>query len=66
LVINHFMAIMEHHPDPGADTPRYQTVRCAFEEGDDTFPGSMLKTETHIQVAVRDPSCILGVFRPNL
>ena len=41
-----------------------QTVRGAFEEGDDAFPGSALKKETHIQVAVRDLSCILGVFRP--
>jgi hypothetical protein len=41
-----------------------QTVRGAFEEGDQAFPGSMLKKETHIQVAVRDPQCILGVFRP--
>ena len=43
---------------------RFQTVRCAFEEGDEAFPGAALKTETHIQIAVRDPQCILGVFRP--
>lgn len=41
-----------------------QTVRGAFEEGDEAFPGSALKNETHIQVAVRDLGCILGVFRP--
>jgi hypothetical protein len=66
LVINRFMTAMENDSGKAEETPRYQTVRCAFEEGDDAFPGSMLKTETHIQVAVRDPSCILGVFRPNL
>jgi hypothetical protein len=43
---------------------RVQTVRGAFEEGDEAFPGAALKKETHIQVAVRDPQCILGVFRP--
>ncbi len=41
-----------------------QTVRGAFEEGAEAFPGAALKTETHLQVAVRDPRCILGIFRP--
>jgi hypothetical protein len=39
-------------------------VRGAFEEGGEMFPGAMLKEETHIQVAVRDPRIILGVFKP--
>ncbi len=30
------------------------------------FSGSALLRETHIQVAVRNPDCILGVFRPTL
>ncbi len=41
-----------------------QTVRGAFEEGDEAFPGAGRKKETHIQVAVRDRQCILGIFRP--
>lgn len=45
---------------------RFQTVRCPFLEGDPIFPGSGIRRESHIQVAVRDPACILGVFRPNL
>jgi hypothetical protein len=43
----------------------FQTVRAAFLEGDPIFPGSMLLSETHIQIAVLDVSCIVGVFRPN-
>ncbi len=43
-----------------------QTVRGAFEEGDEAFPGAALRKETHIQVAVRDPCCILGIFRPAI
>lgn len=43
----------------------FQTVRSAFEEGESAFPGSKLLTQTHIQIAVRDPNCILGIFRPN-
>lgn len=64
LVINQIMDDMDNDMDVAA--PRFQTVRSAFEEGDAAFPGSQLKTQTHIQIAVRDPSCILGVFRPNL
>jgi hypothetical protein len=42
----------------------YSVVRGAFEEGDCAFPGSMIKKETHIQLAVRDPSVICGLFKP--
>jgi hypothetical protein len=66
LVINSFMDTMESELDGATGAYRYQTVRCAFEEGNEAFPGSMLKKETHIQIAVRDMSCILGVFRPNI
>jgi hypothetical protein len=44
----------------------FQTVRAAFEEGEPAFRGSMIRRETHIQIAVRDPRCILGVFRPMM
>lgn len=45
---------------------RYDTVRGAFVEGEPAFPGSMIHRLTHVQVAVRNPVCILGVFRPIL
>lgn len=43
----------------------FQTVRGAFWEGAPAFPGAMIMSESHIQIAVRDRSCILGVFRPT-
>jgi hypothetical protein len=43
-----------------------QAVRCPFLEGSPVYPGSGFRTESHIQIAVRDTSCILGVFRPNI
>ena len=43
--------------------PKFQTVRAAFPEGGPLFPGSHVSTKTHIQIAVRDLSCIKGVFR---
>ena len=45
-------------------TTPFHTIRGAFEEGDEAFPGAVVKKETHIQVAVRDPASILGIFRP--
>lgn len=44
----------------------YDTVRCAFAEGPPAFPGSGIRRESHIQIAVRNPACIVGVFRPML
>lgn len=43
----------------------YQTVRGVFQEGPAAFEGSAIRTKTHVQVAVRDPSCILGYFLPT-
>lgn len=44
---------------------RFHSVRGAFLEGEPVFPGSAILSETHIQIAVRDVSCILGLFRPT-
>lgn len=45
---------------------KFDTVRCGFIEGDRAFPGSGIFQETHIQVAVRNSACIVGVFRPTI
>jgi hypothetical protein len=44
----------------------YDTVRAAFLEGKPVYPTAAFSRESHIQVAVRNSACILGVFRPNL
>lgn len=46
--------------------PPFQTVRAAFWEGQDIYEGAMIREQSHIQIAVRDRSCILGIFRPTL
>lgn len=61
LVLNLYLQRL----DENAGQP-FQTVRAAFEEGEPAFAGSMIRRETHIQIAVRDPRCILGVFRPMM
>lgn len=45
--------------------PPFQTVRRGFEEGPPVHEGMIITMQSHIQIAVRDPSCILGVFRPR-
>ena len=44
----------------------FDTVRCGFPEGERAFPGSGIYRESHIQISVRNPACILGVFRPRV
>ena len=44
----------------------FDTVRCGFLEGARAFPGSGIFQESHIQIAVRNSACILGVFWPRL
>ena len=40
----------------------FDSVRGVFEEGEAVFPGSGIQRKSHIQVAVRNPSSILGLF----
>lgn len=44
--------------------PPYQTVRGVFQEGKEVYPGAGFKDKDHIQICVRDTSCIKGYFRP--
>jgi hypothetical protein len=48
----------------------YDSVRCGFVEGMPVFDDGDLSTEirhqTHIQIAIRNPQCIVGTFRPTL
>ena len=43
----------------------FQTVRGVFQEGPSVFDGSEIMEKSHIQIAVRDPKCILGYFKPR-
>ena len=58
-VLNWLMEQFEGDIDP------FQTVRGVFTEGPPAFEGSGIRLKSHIQIAVRDPSCILGFFRPS-
>lgn len=42
----------------------YDTVRGLFWEGEPIYEGAGIQENNHIQICVRDTSCILGYFRP--
>lgn len=59
LVINtaNFIAETESRP--------FDAVRGAFIEGGEIFPHSTIRSDTHIQLCVRNPERILAYFRPK-
>ena len=47
------------------DGASFHSVRGVFQEGAPAFPESEIRRRSHIQIAVRDPACILGYFLPS-
>jgi hypothetical protein len=45
--------------------PKYDSARALFSEGTPLYKGSGFREKTHIQIAVRNPACIKGVFLPT-
>ena len=43
----------------------FDSVRGMFQEGSAAFPGSEIREKSHVQVAVRNPACIFGCFKPQ-
>lgn len=41
------------------------TVRGCFWEGKKIYSGAQIREKSHIQIAVRNPQCVLGYFRPR-
>jgi len=62
-VIRHLHATMKPRGDLGIEP--FNTVRGMFLEGGAAFPGSGFARKSHVQVAVRNMSCIKGVFYPR-
>lgn len=60
-VIEHMHAIRN-----AARLPEYQTVRGGFPEGKALYPGAGFTEQHHIQIAVRDLTCIRGYFLPRV
>jgi hypothetical protein len=68
-IINWALDQIEHARATDGGVRPYQTVRCGFVEGGPVFRGrgraTAIRRESHVQIAVRDPECIVGVFRPS-
>lgn len=43
----------------------FDSVRAAFWEGDELYPGAGFRKQNHIQIAVINPDCIKGIFIPR-
>ena len=57
-MINHLHKVREAAP-----LPAFQTVKAVFIEGNRIYDDAGFFEKTHIQICVRDKSCIKGVFR---
>jgi hypothetical protein len=45
--------------------PEYDSVRGVFLEGEPIYPNAGFRNKTHIQICVRNPNCIKGLFAPR-
>ena len=43
----------------------YDSIRCAFPEGEAAYPGAMITSRLHIQLCVCNLNCIKGYFLPR-
>lgn len=46
-----------------ASNRTFHAVRGVFQEGDPAFSGAGIKLKSHIQIAVRNPTAIIGYFQ---
>jgi hypothetical protein len=43
----------------------FDSVRGAFQEGKELYPGAGFREKDHIQICVRNPNCVKGLFIPR-
>lgn len=63
-VFRHLHQIMEALEAEDENFQSFDTVRGMFAEGGKIYPGSGLYKKSHVQIAVRNPNCIKGLFYP--
>ena len=59
-VINSLVAYLKSQKSREVDS-----VRGCFWEGKNVYRGAQIREKSHIQIAVRNPQCVLGYFRPR-
>ena len=65
-VIKHLHSILDSQPEGDNRIEPFDTVRGMFTEGRKLYSGAGFRQKTHVQIAVRNPRCIVGLFRPRL
>lgn len=65
-VIRHLHSIIGNGVtlEDGGHIAPYDTVRGMFTEGEELYQGAGFRERSHVQIAVRDPTCLRGLFRP--
>ena len=53
LVLNRLMKLLDR-----GEVKTFQTIRSPFEEGEPAYPGSNIRIQSHVQIAVRDLTCL--------
>lgn len=43
----------------------FDSVRGVFQEDEPVYEGSDIRFKSHIQIAIRNPACVVGYFIPN-
>lgn len=64
-VFNHLHAILDSQPEGPYRTEPFDTVRGMFTEGPKLYQGAGFRAKTHVQLAVRNSACIVGLFYPQ-
>ncbi len=54
-----------HQSNREEGKPAYDTIRCAFGEGAEAYPGTEITSRLHIQICVINKNCIKGYFLPR-
>ena len=63
-VFRHLHEIIDNLASEDVVIERFDTVRGMFVEGGKAFSGSGIYRKSHVQIAVRSPECIKGLFYP--
>ena len=54
-----------HHSNELERKAAYDTVRCAFPEGQEAYEGAFITSKLHLQICVRNTQFIKGFFLPR-
>ncbi|CAG9891661.1 hypothetical protein BOVA604_1202 [Bacteroides ovatus] len=54
-----------HQINEEAEERTFDSVKGVFWEGEQLYPGAEFREKDHIQICVRNPNCIKGLFLPR-